>query len=205
MRTQHDQIGNIALPKLMTTKTFEDHIDLLDRFLLSDRAPDNSMGLSDLDGFLTGIVVGPELIMPSDWLPEIWGGESPKFKNIQEAESVMSALMARYNEIVRGFQHNPPDFEPIFWETKNGLVIAADWAEGFNDAIKMRPKAWKPLLDHKDGANLLKPIIILCGDKNDVGRDDPAVESELMARATDDLPESIVAIHAFWIRQKRLR
>jgi uncharacterized protein len=33
---------------------------------MSDHAPDNCMGLSDLDGFLTGIVVGPELILPSE-------------------------------------------------------------------------------------------------------------------------------------------
>ena len=39
------------------------------------------MGLSDLDGFLTGIAIGPELILPSEWLPVIWGGDSPKFKS----------------------------------------------------------------------------------------------------------------------------
>ena len=50
-----------------------DHIDLeaLDRFLMSDRSPSESMMLSDLDGFLTGIAVGPELVMPSEWLPII--------------------------------------------------------------------------------------------------------------------------------------
>ena len=39
-------------------------IDLaaLDDYLMSDHAPDDCMGLSDLDGFLTGVVVGPELI-----------------------------------------------------------------------------------------------------------------------------------------------
>lgn len=58
----------------MIIKTLEDPIDLLDRFLLSDGAPDNSIGVSDLDGFLTGIVVGPELILPSEWLPKVWGG-----------------------------------------------------------------------------------------------------------------------------------
>ena len=48
---------------------------------MSDRAPYGSMGLSDLDGFLTGIVVGPELIMPSEWLPVILGGDEPEFAN----------------------------------------------------------------------------------------------------------------------------
>ena len=31
-------------------------LDALDDYLMSDHAPDDSMGLSDLDGFLTGIV-----------------------------------------------------------------------------------------------------------------------------------------------------
>ena len=26
------------------------------------------------NSFLTGIVVSPELILPSEWLPVIWGG-----------------------------------------------------------------------------------------------------------------------------------
>jgi uncharacterized protein YecA (UPF0149 family) len=47
-------------------------LDALDDYLMSDRAPDSSMGLSDLDGFLTGLVVGPGLIPPSEWLPVIW-------------------------------------------------------------------------------------------------------------------------------------
>ena len=37
-------------------------LDALDDYLMSDHAPDDSMGLSDLDGFLTGVVVGPEVI-----------------------------------------------------------------------------------------------------------------------------------------------
>jgi uncharacterized protein len=66
-----------------------DPTDVIDRFLMSDRAPGNSMGLSDLDGFLTGIVVGPELIMLGEWLPVVWGHESPHFKDDREAQAVM--------------------------------------------------------------------------------------------------------------------
>ena len=55
-------------------------LEELARYLDSDQSPDDCMGLSDLDGFLTGIVVGPELIMPSEWLPVIWGDEEPEFE-----------------------------------------------------------------------------------------------------------------------------
>lgn len=34
-------------------------LEVLDRFLMSDRSPPGSMKLSDLDGFLTGIAIGP--------------------------------------------------------------------------------------------------------------------------------------------------
>ena len=39
-------------------------LDAPDNYLMSDFAPDDSMRLSDLDEFLTGIAVGPELIAP---------------------------------------------------------------------------------------------------------------------------------------------
>jgi hypothetical protein len=49
--------------------TGEVDLDALDRFLASDVAPEHCMRISDLDGFLTGVAIGPELIMPSEWLP----------------------------------------------------------------------------------------------------------------------------------------
>ena len=55
-------------------------LDELDAFLMSDRAPEGGIQLSDLDGFLAGIAIGPQLIMPSEWLPVIWGVPSPSFK-----------------------------------------------------------------------------------------------------------------------------
>ena len=54
-------------------------LDALDAFLSSNQSPPDSMMLSDLDGFLTAIAIGPELIMPSEWLPVIWGDDEPVF------------------------------------------------------------------------------------------------------------------------------
>src|SRR5215471_1493164 len=54
-------------------------LDALDAFLSSDQSPPDSMMLSDLDGFLTAIAIGPELVMPSEWLPVIWGDDEPVF------------------------------------------------------------------------------------------------------------------------------
>ena len=70
----------------------EEMIDELDEFLMSDQSPGDCMQLSDLDGFLTGIVVGPELIEPSEWIPAVWQGGEPGFEDMQQAERILGIV-----------------------------------------------------------------------------------------------------------------
>jgi uncharacterized protein len=174
-------------------------LDALDDYLLSDHAPDDSMGLSDLDGFLTGIVVGPELILPSEWLPVIWGGEEPQFQTEDEMWTVVGTIMGRYNEIVGCFNGDPDEFDPIFWEGPEGEVIASDWAAGFLDAVALRRKAWEPLIEHHRAGMLMVPLLLLNGDLefND-GPDGVADEDELLAEAPDMIPTCVAGIHESW-------
>ncbi len=69
--------------------------EALEAYLSSDRSPPDSMGLSDLDGFLTAVAIGPELVMPSEWLPIVWGGEEPVFADDGEAQAVIGGIMSR--------------------------------------------------------------------------------------------------------------
>ncbi len=182
----------------------------LDAFLLSDRAPEGSMGLSDLDGFLAGIAVGPELVMPSEWLPVVWGGEEPAFESVDEARSVLGTIMGRYNEIVRALGTAPDEFDPAFWEGPDDSgAMVTDWAAGFLDAIMLRPKAWEPLVRHSEASAFILPLLVL-------GADDPArlpfgirlppkeeVEA-LLAIGAEIIPDCVVGMHGFW-RERRAR
>jgi uncharacterized protein len=137
--------------------TVEADLEVLDRFLMSDHAPDNGMGLSDLDGFLTGILVGPELVLPSEWLPHVWGGEEPTFENEDEARTVLAALMGHYNALAQALDSGEPDdLAPVYWiHGEEEIVLAADWAEGFLDAMRLRPNAWAPLAEDGEAGHLL--------------------------------------------------
>ena len=184
-------------------------LDALDAFLLSDRAPEDSMGLSDLDGFLAGIAAGPELVMPSEWLPVVWGGTEPAFGSVEEARSILGAIMGRHNETVRLLDDAPDAFDPVLWEGGDGGAIGADWAAGFLDAMMLRPKAWEPLVRHTEASALVLPLLVL-------GADDPErlpfdlrpppreqVEA-LLAMGADLIPDCVVGIHGFW-RVRRVR
>lgn len=178
-----------------------DNIDLseLEQYLDSDLSPDDCMGLSDLDGFLTGIVVGPELILPSEWLPVIWGNEEPEFESAGEAESIISLIMGRYNEIVTGFNADPENFEPIFWKRPTGEVIVTDWAAGLLDAIELRREAWEPLFSHRRAKVLLEPLLILgADDEHDSERDPGDRWKEFYAQAPTVIPNCVLGIYNFW-------
>jgi uncharacterized protein len=174
-------------------------LDALDDYLMSDHAPDDCMGLSDLDGFLTGIVVGPKLILPSEWLPVIWGGEEPQFENEDEMRTVLGTIMGRYNEIVACFNGDPDEFDPIFWEGPEGDVIASDWAGGFLDAVSLRPEVWKALMENDDAGMLMVPLLLLNGDLEFNDEPDGAVDEDaFLAEAPDMIPMCIAGIHGFW-------
>jgi len=92
----------------------EPDLKALDEYLMSDVSPKNCMQLSDLDGFLTAIVVGPELIKPSEWLPVVWGDESPEFSDDAQATTILGAILGRYNEIARSLAKIPPETRSVF-------------------------------------------------------------------------------------------
>jgi len=174
-------------------------LDALDEYLMSDHAPDDSMGLSDLDGFLTGIVVGPVLILPSEWMPVIWSDEEPKFETEEEMRTVLGTIMGRYNEIVACFDGGPSEFDPIFWEGPEGDIIASDWAGGFLDAVALRAEAWKALTDDDNGWKLLVPLMRLNGDLQVEGGD--AEEDAFLVEAPEMIPTCVKGIHQFWRRR----
>lgn len=183
----------------MNDDTPQIDLEALDSYLLSDLSPDECMMLSDLDGFLTGIVIGPELIPPSEWMPVIWGGDEPEFKSVEQMQTIIGTIMGRYNEIVAAVNADPGVCEPIFWETAQGDKIVTDWAAGFLDAVSLRRTAWQPLFNHRRAKTLVEPLLIL-GDDEAFADKRVASEKEkqFYASAPKVIPTCIDGIYNFW-------
>src|SRR5215218_4482670 len=74
-------------------------LKLLEKKLASLPPDSEAMLVSELDGFLAGILVCPDLIMPSEWLPLVWGEEedAPVFEDAKQAEQLVGLVMEHYN------------------------------------------------------------------------------------------------------------
>ncbi len=75
------------------------NLDVLDEYLSSDKAHPSSLGLSDLDGFLTGVACSPEAIPAKEWLDHALGDadETPGTV-LSEVRMLFQKVKARLEE-----------------------------------------------------------------------------------------------------------
>ena len=176
----------------------------LDEFLTSDEAPDRSMALSDLDGFLTAVAIGPDRIKPSEWLPRIWGDEAPEFLSEEEANRVIGTILGRYNQIITQLRDDPGRYQPLIRQNEHGQVIARDWVAGFMDGVALRFDGWQALLKSKEYRNDFAPIAVHLTDAQGNSPLNPEEENvkALIEQAAELIPAAVRSIDRF-IKQMR--
>lgn len=174
----------------------------LEEFLLSDKTPDECMDISSLDGFLTAIVIGPDTLMPSQWLPQIWG-ETPEdemiWDSMEETNQIMGLIMSYYNSIAAIFAKNPKSFQPLFYDNK-GVTIIEEWCVGFMQGVELSEDSWNPLIDSKEGSILLAPIL-LYGTKAGWEELEKNTAETMTAHEkwVKMIPLTVVSIYNYWL------
>jgi uncharacterized protein len=182
----------------------EKEFNELDQFLLSDRSSDDAMTMDTLHGYLTAIAIGPETIMPAEWLLKVWGEDAsatPKWKNKKEEERIVELIMRFMNEVLVTFEVAPKEFEPLFCEHEHegeDLIDAEAWCWGFWEGMELRPGSWNPIWE-SDLAPLMRPIYLLGADEIEEAElaevDNPVKGHKLALEIEANLP----AIHKFWV------
>ncbi|MGJ3260609.1 MAG: UPF0149 family protein [Rhodospirillales bacterium] len=133
----------------------------LDAFLMDDALSDDAMLLSELDGFLAGVIVCPDPIVPSEWVPLIWrNGDGPVYEDLEQMQTVNGLIMNHYNDIIR--QLGRGRYAPIFdVDTRDEDILWEFWLEGFYAALTLRPDAWLSLGDGSDAHKALSVFMRL--------------------------------------------
>ncbi len=180
-------------------------LEELDRFLLYGVNNDEAMTLDRLDGYLHALAIGPQTIMPKQWMPKVWGEDSammPPMDSLEQLNHIMGLVMRHYNSIISGFEQKPPFVVP-YWDTHEydigDFENAEGWACGFTEGVALNRAAWEPLFDTPQGQQWYRPIGLLgeeafSSDQNELTR--TPQQREQLAQQIED---SLVNIHAFWL------
>ena len=155
------------------------------------------MTVSELDGYVIGLLVCPDMIVPSEWLPRVWGeaGEV-EFPDMRTAEATISAVMEHYNARAKQLSR-PGPVEPIYeLDANSGETMWEPWVDGFTRAVRLRPKAWQQVLDSvdEDVRSALMFLLALQEVYEDTSRFSDAEVDEIDASAPDIIPTCIARI-----------
>ena len=155
------------------------------------------MTLSELDGYVTGILACPDLITPSDWLPHVWGetGEA-NFPDMKTAEATIGAVMAHYNAVAAAMIESHW-IEPIYEVDPNSdEILWEPWVDGFTRAMGLRPEAWERLLDQADEETQATMIFLMALQDIATGESKFSEEEidEIDLEAPDLIPNCVATI-----------
>lgn len=179
------------------TDELSDDLQRLDDFLLSKAVGFDAMLLSELDGYLAGLLVGPDMIMPGEWLPRVWGDEEPVFDDQQHAQHVLSLIMLHYNRILGDLSKGA--YRPIYDHDRDDSVLWETWIEGFWAAIHLRPASWLSLAESTDddvrramfGLTRLHALAITPSDR----LKPLEIDDDLRKLAPDLIPDAVGTLH----------
>ena len=122
-----------------------------------------AMNMERLDGFFAALICGPELVMPSEYLPEIWG-EDYVFENMEQAQEILTLVNLHWNSIVATLLTTltrPNVYLPVLLLGEDGSANGNDWAEGFMHGVSMRHESWQIFLEDDDHAGAIIPMMAL--------------------------------------------
>jgi uncharacterized protein len=166
------------------------HLKQLEHDLLA--LGDDAMLLEELDGFIAGLLICPELIKPGEWLPVVWGGEGEgesAFDSLDHLNRVLGLVMEHYNDVARTLIERPDRYGPRFAvDKRHNEILWEIWVAGFEKAVKLRPAAWQKLLtaDHET-AQAMSGLLTLA----DVDRRDSRFTPEQLDALTAAAPHQI--------------
>jgi uncharacterized protein len=125
--------------KLFTTKETK----ALQQLLACAVDQDTAFSLESLHGFLFGLAAIPEVVLPSEWLPCVFGEEMIEVADEQAGNRLLAPLFLAYNRMVA--QSNQGE---LYCPFDIGKLKTADidrirqWCYGFFHAINLRPQVW---------------------------------------------------------------
>lgn len=84
----------------MNTFSLEDtltgaELDRLNEFLRKSKGG-HAMNIEEVDGLFAALIAGPEVVPPSEYLPEVFGGEMSdtcEFAGIDDANDILRLIM----------------------------------------------------------------------------------------------------------------
>jgi uncharacterized protein len=163
-----------------------------------------AMNVEELDGFFAALIAGPEVVMPSEYNREVFGGDNAcEFANLEEAKEILGLLMRHWNTIA-GALLKGEGYLPLLLKDKNGVAHGNDWARGFMRGVNMRHGAWGELVNDEEHGGCLVPMFALYHEHDEDPRMRPEpISPEQREKIILHMAAGLVGAYRYFREQRR--
>ncbi|MEO8674437.1 MAG: UPF0149 family protein [Casimicrobiaceae bacterium] len=157
--------------ELPSTPLSDAEITELDELLMAADEDRDPLDVVMLDGFLTGVLLQPDVVLPSAWLPLVFDsqGRAPALSgDLTTAQRTLDLIMRRHNEIAAHIMAREP-FDPIVLEMDDAdgkcldgtdaIAALAPWTVGLMNALTSFPAVLERLGATEEGADALLGLL----------------------------------------------
>lgn len=112
----------------------EADVEWLEQRLMNHGNDDSMLSLSALDGFLTAVLSGPELVPPSQWWPVLWGGMPPEWSSEREMKRALDLILDHMNILAHTLCYQSEHFIPVLMANpfeEQEICNAEEWCFGY--------------------------------------------------------------------------
>jgi yecA family protein len=107
------------------------------------------MGPADLHGFVTALAMAGTAT-DAGWINWVWSGEAAEFASEEEQSRITAELLDFAEQVRRNLGGYRPLSVTVLPHVGDGWYFAADWAEGFLQAIEANPHPWQAAVDEAE-------------------------------------------------------
>jgi uncharacterized protein len=163
-----------------------------------------TMPLDAMQGLFCAVASAPDDIAPSVWLPAVLGDDF-QFDDAAQMREVVDLILRFYNATVDELTAG----DGLTLETYAGEDDEDDyglWCLGYLEGVGLSAHDWGEEGDEL--SELMFPISVLSGVARDMAEEDGVPwpqgdqEKALLAICRDDLVDSVIGIHRYWLARR---
>lgn len=189
----------------------------LAEFLVSPACRPGSMNFEMLDGFLAGLVAGPDIPGLDDVMHEILDGGFRPGAKVSRADRkrfedlIQRQLTAIDTRLASGVPHRPFVFpqdvvDSVLLDSgeTEKMYAGQSWAAGFMAAVRHFERKWTPAFEaDEDLKELIFPITVLAAPAE--VRAEVELTDDVLREAADQFSDAVTGLYAYWSEVAEIR
>lgn len=165
-----------------------------------------AMNLEELDGFFAALIAGPDMVLPSEYYPHVFGGtleETAEFDSMEQVNATLGLLSKHWNTIA-GTLYRDEVYLPLLLENDKGVAEGNDWARGFMRGVELRHDDWAALINSEERGGSILPMMILYHEHDsDPETRSPAIDPGQREEVIAHMAAGLLQIYRYYLSQRQ--